>query len=181
MDSRFGNDLVALLPRFRRFARGLTGSVDDADDLVQAACERAVTRFGQWTEGTRLDSWVYRIMQNIFLDERRRVRRHGRHLELVGELEPNALDGERVVEARMTLDAVRHAVEVLPEDQRVMFMLVCVEGYSYKEVSEILSLPMGTVTSRLSRGRTAVCRMIGEGRSASESESGGRVSSAKLD
>ena len=97
LDSRFRNDLVALLPRLRRFARGLTGSVDDADDLVQAACERAVLRFGQWTEGTRLDSWVYRIMQNIFLDERRRVQRHSRHLELVGHHEPDALDGERLI------------------------------------------------------------------------------------
>ncbi|MBM3573809.1 MAG: RNA polymerase sigma factor, partial [Alphaproteobacteria bacterium] len=64
----FRRDLVALIPRLRRFARGLTGAAADADDLVQAACERALARHGQWTPGTRLDSWVFRIVHTVWLD-----------------------------------------------------------------------------------------------------------------
>src|SRR5258708_24818881 len=71
LDERVRAEMVALLPRLRRFARGLVGAPDQADDLVQAACERAIARIEQWTPGTRLDSWMFRIVQTIWLDERR--------------------------------------------------------------------------------------------------------------
>jgi RNA polymerase sigma-70 factor (ECF subfamily) len=77
MDGAVQAELVALLPRLRRFARGLAGAPDQADDLVQAACERAIARIHQWTPGTRLDSWMFRIVQTIWLDEKRAQRVRG--------------------------------------------------------------------------------------------------------
>ncbi len=168
MDERTRKELIALLPRLRRFARGLTGSVADADDLVQSACERAIARFEQWTVGTRLDSWMFRIIQTIFLDERRRSQRRNRPLVVVGAHVQIFVNGVDAAEARLTVDSVRRAIEVLPEEQRVVLLLVCVEGYSYEEASDALSVPMGTITSRLSRGRAALVHMVRGGRPAQE-------------
>lgn len=155
--------LVALLPRLRRFARGLAGTADQADDLVQAACERALSRIEQWTPGTRLDSWMFRIIQTIWLDDRRAVKvRSGE-----GRVDPEAaepeltVDGVRHMEAHLTYDAVKRAMTRLPEEQRTVMMLVCVEGQTYKEAAETLSIPIGTVMSRLSRARLALARDLG--------------------
>jgi len=155
--------MVALLPRLRRFARGLTGAADQADDLVQAACERALARIEQWTPGTRLDSWMFRIVQTIWLDERRANRvRTGEGTVPAEAAEPELIvDGPRRVEARITLDGVRRAMQGLPEEQRSVLMLVCVEGHSYKEAAETLSIPIGTVMSRLARARAALDRELG--------------------
>ncbi len=158
----FRQELAQLIPRLRRFARGLTGQVADADDLVQAALERALVRHVQWQPGTRLDSWVFRIAHTIWLDELRsrkvRMAEPEEALErVVGD------DGNRRVEARLTLDAVRRAMAHLPEEQRAVMMLVCVEGMSYKEAAEALAIPVGTVMSRLSRGRQALFAELGEG------------------
>src|SRR6266481_5511475 len=71
MSGSFSDQLIAVLPRLRRFARGLTGSASDADDLVQAACERALARMHQFQEGTRFDSWMFRIVQTIWIDQLR--------------------------------------------------------------------------------------------------------------
>ncbi len=153
-----------LLPRLRRFARGLTGSAEDADDLVQAACERAITRLHQWQPGTRLDSWMYRIIQTIRLDQ---LRAHGvrqRHLEAVQmEQEEHLANGDTEMETNLTLDRVRAAMERLPEEQRAVLMLICVEGYSYREAAEVVGAPIGTVTSRLTRARVALERMLENG------------------
>ena len=74
--------LIALLPRLRRFALGLTGSRDDADDLVQAACERALNRLHQWEPDTRLDSWMFRIVKTIWIDQWRSQKARGEHVDL---------------------------------------------------------------------------------------------------
>jgi len=157
-------EMVALLPRLRRFARGLTGVADQADDLVQAACERALTRIDQWQPGTRLDSWMFRIVQTIWLDDRRAVKvRTGE-----GRIDPEmaedelAFDGGRGLEAHMTYEAVRAAMATLPEDQRAVLVLVCVEGQSYKEAAAALDIPIGTVMSRLARARAALAKRMGE-------------------
>jgi RNA polymerase sigma-70 factor (ECF subfamily) len=158
-------ELVALLPRLRRFARGLAGTADQADDLVQAACERALSRIQQWTPGTRLDSWMFRIIQTIWLDERRavRVRAGSGTVEAATAGSELSADGARELEAHMTFDAVRRAMGKLPEEQQAVLMLVCVEGQTYKEAAETLSIPIGTVMSRLARARVALVRQIGEG------------------
>lgn len=145
--------MVALLPRLRRFAYGLTGSIDEGDDLVQAACERALGRLDQWQRGTRLDSWMFRIVQTIWIDRTRakKVRGHPVALEHAAHLA--GVDGVRAAESRLTLDRVRRAIAELPEDQRLVLAMISVDGCSYKETAEALGLPIGTVTSRLARAR----------------------------
>lgn len=166
LDPAVQAELVALLPRLRRFARGLAGAADQADDLVQAACERAIARIHQWTPGTRLDSWMFRIVQTIWLDQKRaqKVRTGEGRVEADAAIaEPElTVDGVREMEAHVTYDSVRRAMGKLPEEQRSVIMLVCVEGQSYQEAADSLSIPIGTVMSRLSRARNALARLLGE-------------------
>ena len=162
---RFGDQLIAVLPRLRRFARGLSGSVADADDLVQAACERALARQHQFQEGTRFDSWMFRIVQTIWIDQvrSRDVRKEG------GDIAEDRLGSDepvRRVEARLALDEVRRAVDHLPSDQRMALLLVTVEGLSYKEAAEVVQVPVGTIMSRLSRARIALQLQLEAGRGA---------------
>ena len=151
----FSDQLIAVLPRLRRFARGLTGSATEADDLVQAACERALTREHQFQEGTRFDSWMFRIVQTIWIDlvRSRDVRKEEGDMpeERLGSDEP-----VRRVEARLALAEVRRAVHSLPPDQRAALLLVTVEGLSYKEAAEVVQVPVGTIMSRLARARIAL-------------------------
>lgn len=169
--------MIALLPRLRRFARGLTGSEVEADDLVQAACERAIQRIGQWQPGTRLDSWMFRIMQNLWIDAIRMGKLRGSHLSVVDPESQQAqgLDGEQTTMNRLTLEAVRRGVQRLPPDQRSVLLLVCVEGQSYKETADALGIPVGTVMSRLSRARLALNRMVGGPDSDIAAASGGEA------
>ncbi|MEH6826402.1 MAG: RNA polymerase sigma factor [Motiliproteus sp.] len=148
--------MVALQPRLRRFAYGLSGSLDEADELVQCTYERALPRLGQWQAGTRLDSWLYRILQTIWLNQLRARRVRGEHLPHVESDEQGSDSQQRQTEARMMLDRVRLCIQLLPEEQRAPLLLVSVEGLSYKEAAEVLEIPQGTLTSRLSRGRLAL-------------------------
>ena len=154
-------ELVRLLPRLRRFAYGLTGSVDDGDDLVQSACERALTRLDQFQPGTRLDSWMYRIVQNLWIDQRR-----ARQARPEAGMEPADLaalavgDAERELSSRLAMATVQRAVRNLSGDQRSVLLLVCVEGLSYKAAADVLDVPLGTVMSRLARARLAVGRAL---------------------
>ena len=163
MSARFGDQLIAVLPRLRRFARGLSGSVSDADDLVQAACERALARQHQFQEGTRFDSWMFRIVQTIWIDQvrSRDVRKEDGDIaeDRLGSDEP-----ARRVEARLALDEVRRALDRLPPDQRTALLLVTVEGLSYKEAAEVVQVPVGTIMSRLARARIALQLQVEAGR-----------------
>ena len=162
MSAGFSDQLIAVLPRLRRFARGLTGSAVEADDLVQAACERALSRAEQFQEGTRFDSWMFRIVQTIWLAQlrARNVRK-----------EDGAVDGEKLgsnesmrrVEARIALAEVRRAVSRLPIEQRTALLLVTVEGMSYKEAAEVAKVPVGTIMSRLARARVALQAQLDAG------------------
>ena len=139
-------ELVALLPRLRRFAYGLTGSMDEGDDVVQSACERALTRLDQFRVGTRLDSWMYRIVQTVWIDRLRSRKVRNEQGMDPGALESLATgDAEREMTARLELTKVRRQVALLPEEQRAVLLLTAVEGLSYKETAETLNLPMGTV------------------------------------
>ena len=145
-----------LLPRLRRFAFALTGSVEDGDDLVQATYERALDRLGQWQYGTRLDSWMYRIAHNLHRNNLRAARVRARHHSAV---DPDGVEGPNepaATEARMTLNAIRRFVWRLPAEQQAALVLVCIEGLSYKEAARVLDLPMGTLPSRLGRARLAL-------------------------
>jgi RNA polymerase sigma-70 factor, ECF subfamily len=167
-------EIVGLLPRLRRFAYGLTGSLDDGDDLVQSACERALTRLDQFQPGTRLDSWMYRIVQNLWIDQRRaRQARPEAGMDPV-DLEALAVrDAERELNSRLALATVQRAVGKLSEDQRAVLLLVCVEGQSYKAAAEVLEIPLGTVMSRLARARLAVGRALDGAQGATASQTKG--------
>jgi RNA polymerase sigma-70 factor, ECF subfamily len=156
MPSRFAEDLVALLPRLRRFALALTGSVAEADDLVQAACERALRARDQWTPGTRLDSWVFRIIRNLWIDAIRKRKTEG-IVEAIDEVaHVEGEDGRQVTETALMLTDVNDAVSKLPEEQRAVLLLVCTEERSYQEAADMLGVPIGTVMSRLARGRRSL-------------------------
>jgi RNA polymerase sigma-70 factor (ECF subfamily) len=136
----------------RRFGLALTGSKADADELVQATCERVLSRLGQLRDHARLDARVYGIMRNMWIDEVRscRVRRHD---ELTAASELVGQDGAVVAEGRITLAMVRRTLAQLSEELRTVVMLICVDGLTYKEAAEVLRVPLGTVMSRLSRAR----------------------------
>jgi RNA polymerase sigma-70 factor (ECF subfamily) len=145
--------LTELLPRLRRFARVITRHVQDADDLVQVAVEKALTHAAQWRPESRLDSWMFGIMKNAWIDEIRARRRRSRiHAPEEAGLEV----GDRSAEDRDTALSVQAAMERLPDEQRLAVALVLVEGLSYKEAAETLGIPIGTLTSRLARGREAL-------------------------
>lgn len=150
--------IVGLLPRLRRFALTLTRRWEDADDLVQATVERALTRLGGWREDTRLDSWLFKMMQNLWIDQTRARRVRGG--DTVGGDSDLALlpgvDGRPLMEARLTLRATLDAVMQLPDEQRTVILLVVVEGFSYREAAEVLDVPIGTVMSRVSRARAVL-------------------------
>ncbi|GGB69923.1 RNA polymerase sigma factor [Blastomonas aquatica] len=146
--------LIDLLPKMRRFACGLTGSTADGDDLCQMTIERALARRNQWQEGTRLDSWMYKIMRNLFIDEIRASRRRGE--TFVAEEAGLSVGSSGGQEASVELGMIDRAIMRLPDEQREAVLLVMVEGCSYKEAAEIVGCPVGTLNSRLVRGRDAL-------------------------
>jgi RNA polymerase sigma-70 factor (ECF subfamily) len=158
----FEQELLALVPRLRRFAASLSRNAADGDDLTQAALERALRSRDQWQEGTRLDSWMYRIMRNLWIDEARARQRAAKTFapEEAGAAVGHA--GDRDIEASVMLSDVDRAMAKLPEEQREAIALVLVEGLSYKEAADVLGIPMGTLTSRLVRGRGALIALMGE-------------------
>src|SRR5262245_34768446 len=158
--------MLALRPRLRRFAYGLSGSLAEADDIVQATYQRAIERIWQWRPDSRLDSWMLAIAHRIWIDLIRRESGRRRSLASSGQLQTNGgavLDGARAVEARILLEDVRRIVMRLPEEQKGALLLVGVEGLSYIEAARVLGIPIGTLTSRLARGREAL-RAALEGR-----------------
>jgi RNA polymerase sigma-70 factor (ECF subfamily) len=157
----FQRDLVALVPRLRRFALSLCGNPADADDMVQAACEKALKNRAQFREGTRMDSWMYRIIQTLWIDDRRRARTRGTAVDPEDAALSDEGKAAALPEDRMMLARVRRAMDDLPEAQRAVLSLVAIEGLSYKEAAEVLDIPMGTVMSRLSRAREALLPQIG--------------------
>jgi RNA polymerase sigma-70 factor, ECF subfamily len=151
--------LVGLLPRLRRFARSLSRNQHDADDLVQVVVERALRNLEQFREDANLASWLFGIMKNAWIDL---CRTRGRR----GEVALPEDSGEHPAVSPGDTDAalwsVSEAMSKLPEDQRLAVALVLVEGMSYKEAAAVLEIPIGTLTSRLARGRTALAAALHE-------------------
>ncbi len=152
----------ALLPRLSRFGLGLTRSRAEADDLVQGACERALNRMDQWNPETRLDSWMFRIMQSIWFNELRSRKVRERHALAEIAEEDVADDGEAAAEMRVLLSRVEQEIFKLSEEERIVLMLVCVEGMTYMEAAEAASIPVGTVMSRLARARLLLMQRLGD-------------------
>ncbi|MGB4063467.1 MAG: RNA polymerase sigma factor [Azonexus sp.] len=158
MDSRA---IIAELPRLRRYARAMLGDRAAADDLVQDTLERAWSRFAQWRAGSDLRAWLFGIMHNLRVDQLRR-----------GSLSTHSLDDDACeVPTRPTQNDLLEVIDLesalrqLPDDQREVLLLVGLEEMSYAEISAALGVPIGTVMSRLSRGRERL-RQIMDGRQA---------------
>ncbi len=156
----FEDEMLALLPRLRRFARSLARDASDADDLCQLAVERALKSREQWQPGTRLDAWMYRIMRNIWIDEARARTRRAQTFAPEEDGMNIGDDGHEAIERNVAVSEVDRAMAKLPDEQREVIALVLVEGLAYKEAAEILEIPMGTLTSRLVRGRQALVQML---------------------
>lgn len=166
--------MIELLPRLQRFAYSLTGDLDRADDLVQDTCVRALANIGQWQAGTRLDSWMYRIAQNLWFDRMRSQKTRGEVLDVEALENISGSDGRNVTEGKLDLERVSRDITRLPRDQQVLIGLVCVDGLSYREAAEALGIPIGTVMSRLSRARKALGQALSPaGTDASPLPSGG--------
>ena len=156
-------EMLALLPRLRRFAIALTGSVSDGDDLVQDTVERALKYLHTWESGTSLDKWMFRIARNRFIDGRRAARRAGEVVsDAPGEMAGAMVDGEREVESRLALGAVDAALQALPLEQREAVALVLIDGVSYRDAAEQLGVPIGTLTSRIGRARQSLALALGD-------------------
>ncbi|MFN3169487.1 MAG: RNA polymerase sigma factor [Hyphomicrobiales bacterium] len=161
MSDAFSDDLIASLPVLRRFALSLCKRADVADDLVQLTAERAFKARDSYDPSTRLDAWLFRILRNAWIDMTRKQSTRGTEIDVVDTPEVISVDGRDVVEAKITLNETEQALQALPEDQRAVVLLVCVEGLSYAEASHALDVPKGTVMSRLARGRTALATQLG--------------------
>jgi RNA polymerase sigma-70 factor, ECF subfamily len=148
------DELVTLLPRLRRFSLTVTGSVQDGEDLLHSALERALRHESSWQQGTRLDSWMFRIIRNLWIDERRAKRNQDISLEVAGDavLEDSRDSAEHLLDLTKT----RRAMLALPEEQRSVLCLIVLEGMTYQEAAAALDIPIGTVMSRLSRARAAM-------------------------
>ncbi|NER62506.1 sigma-70 family RNA polymerase sigma factor [Pseudomonas sp. MAFF212428] len=147
-----------MLQRLRRFALWLTRDASSADDLVQATVERALSRRAQQAGDDSLRAWLFAILYRLFIDTKRRERRHARWLAWFGRDEATGSDTEAIVLAESGLAAFAR----LPAEQRALLLLISVEGLSYKEAAQALDVPIGTVMSRLSRARAAL-RELAEG------------------
>lgn len=160
LNEDLGEQIVALLPRLRRFARALAGSVHDADDIVHIAIERALSRSEQLRPESSLPAWMFGIVRNAWIDEARARSRRNRVFapEELGEgvADPTGHQHADVI-------SVQGAMARLPDEQREVVGLILIEGLSYKEAAAIMNVPVGTVTSRLARGRDALQAMLGEG------------------
>jgi len=151
--------LPELLPRLGRFAIGLTRARYDADDLVQAACERALSRSDQWDPETALDSWMFRIVQTIWLNELRARKIRERHADR--EQADRIGTRRESSDARLLLLRTEEEIFRLPDGLRLVLLLVGVQGLSYREAADVLSIPIGTVMSRLARARLLLTERLG--------------------
>ena len=164
MESRllkaFERELLTLLPRLRRFARALARDAADSDDLVQVTVERALKARDQLRPGTRLDAWMMRIMRNCWIDEARSRTRRAQTFAPEEAGEGVGTDAHEDIERRAGMRDVDRAMNRLPAEQREVIALVLVEGLAYREAADLLDIPIGTLTSRLTRGRQALAQML---------------------
>jgi RNA polymerase sigma-70 factor, ECF subfamily len=154
-------DLVAAIPRLRRYARVLTGEATRADDLVQETLARAWEKRRLWAAGTDLRAWLFTIMHNVFVNQRALAKREAGNVSLDGDDDGNTawqIPVRATQQTRVELIEVLREVGRLPVDQRAVLILAAVEELRYEEIATVLSIPVGTVMSRLSRAREKLRR-----------------------
>jgi RNA polymerase sigma-70 factor (ECF subfamily) len=145
------------IPRLRRYARALTGDRAAADDLVQDTLERALSRFHLWRRGSDMRAWLFTIMHNIFVNQVRSRMRHPHEA-----LDESTADAMQYREPDWSeLRDISGALAKLPAEQRTVVLLVGLEQFTYDEAARVLEVPIGTVMSRLSRGRERMRVLLG--------------------
>lgn len=157
--SRFLDEMETHIPALRRYARALTGDADRADDLVQDCLERAIRKKALWRPIGGMRPWLFKILLNLFRNEHRR--RTATAMLDIAEL-PAEPAQPAPQPGRLALSEVRRALDRLPGDQREALLLVALEGLSYAEAAQALSIPQGTLMSRLSRARANLRKLTGE-------------------
>ncbi len=161
MPDTFSRDLIDLLPNLRRFALSLSRSADIADDLVQLTCQKALSNRQSYAAGTRMDAWLFRILRNSWIDMVRKRKNEGQSIDIDEAYDVPGQAGHDDAETRLLLAQTLEAVHALPDEQRELLLLVCVEELSYKETAEVLDIPIGTVMSRLARARKQLGEQLG--------------------
>lgn len=158
----FESELLCLLPRLRRFARSLTRDPVKADDLCQVAIERALRFRASLRDDARMDAWLFTMVRNCWTDEQRSQGRHQSRTVSLELVPADDLADRAAGTGPLTSMDLRRAVERLPVEQRECVALVWIEGFAYREASEMLGLPIGTLTSRLARARKALLAVLEE-------------------
>lgn len=151
------DEMLAAVPRLRAFAMSLSGNMDRADDLVQETLTRALANFDSFQPGTNLTAWLFTILRNHFYSEYRKRRRE---VEDVDGKHSGALKSHPEQFGHIELNEFREALAKLPDDQREALVLVGATGFSYEEAAQICGCAVGTIKSRLSRGRAQLARML---------------------
>ncbi|GEP08243.1 sigma-70 family RNA polymerase sigma factor [Methylobacterium gnaphalii] len=165
-------DIVDLLPPLRRYARSLTRDSLKADDLVHDTLVKALEAKGSLRANTNLRTWMMTVLHNVFIDEQRRKKVEARHADVLVQLSDEvALPAQ---EGQVRLSQIRRAFETLPEEQRAALHLVTLEGMAYAEAADVLGIPIGTLMSRLGRGRAAL-RAFEENEPARAGQGGGQA------
>jgi RNA polymerase sigma-70 factor (ECF subfamily) len=165
--SDFGRLLEAEIPRLRRYARALTRGTMHADDLVQSCLTRALAKQHLWQPGTDLRAWLFTLLHNQYVNDVRHSVREG--VSVLLEDAAPALTIESNVTASLQLRDLEVALTRLPEEQRQVILLIGLEGLRYEEVATILGIPIGTVRSRLSRGRDSLRSLMESGEATPQS------------
>ena len=156
----FASRTMQYIPRLRRYARALTGDISAADDLVQDALERALLKQSLWREGTDLRAWLFTVMHNIFINQVRSAAAN--RLVPIDDVAADAFVDTSPLQAsdRLEIRDLDAALQALPEEQRAVVLLIGLEQMTYEEAARVLEVPIGTVMSRLSRGRERLRRLL---------------------
>jgi RNA polymerase sigma-70 factor (ECF subfamily) len=147
------------IPALRRYARALMRDRDGADDLVQDTLLRAINAEHQWQPGTNLRAWLFTILHNVYVGDRRKLARRPSVVPI--DSEEWRLEAPSNQMSNVELGELDRAIALLPEHQRITLLLVGLQGMAYEEVAKIMDVPLGTVRSRLSRARTALQQQLG--------------------
>lgn len=157
------NDLICLIepmiPTLRRYARSLVRDIALADDLVQDCLEKVIAQWNKRRDANSTRSWVFTILHNLAMNALRQTRTRATHISL-GDVEESAFIVRATQEDQLHYSELLRSIDTLPDEQRSVLLLVSVEDLSYAEVAKILDVPIGTVMSRLSRGRAKLLNLI---------------------
>lgn len=152
--------IIQQIPKLRRYARGLTGHKDQADDLVQDCLARALAKISLWQQGSNLQGWLFTIMHNIFINDRQKQANNIHSIPFDEQVNLVAF-GAEPEQAMHTDDMLKLLMKLTPAHREVL-LLVSIEGQAYEEVASILNIPLGTVMSRLHRAREAMRKYMND-------------------